>query len=213
MIYATMCVGKEWIEKYKTSINNFSKKNTLHILTDNTETFQNTTSYKYNRDVFSYYEKIKFILFLSKKYNERITYIDSDWLDDYNTSIVFDNTSLYTYLKINTLEKNERWFTDLEIQIRDTLLSNIGNLQPITEYIAEALISFPPQNNIDDLILDSETLQNLLEDTYNSETKTLKRLNRYKEGIGYAEGWGISALCVKYNIKIKEVNWRKKTTL
>ena len=35
-------------------------------------------------------EKIKFILDLSKKYEERITYIDSDWISQYNTNLKYD---------------------------------------------------------------------------------------------------------------------------
>ena len=57
-----MCVGEHWIEKFKNNINNFSKKNNLHILTDDTSKFQNCSCYQYTRNVFSYYEKIKFIL-------------------------------------------------------------------------------------------------------------------------------------------------------
>ena len=58
MIYATMCVGNKWTNKYKTSINNFSKENTLHIFTDDMISFENCVCHEYTRDVFSYYEKI-----------------------------------------------------------------------------------------------------------------------------------------------------------
>ena len=70
MIYATMCIGKEWIEKYKETINNFSNKNKLHILTDEPIHFKNCITDEYTRDVFSYYEKINFIFKLSKKYKQ-----------------------------------------------------------------------------------------------------------------------------------------------
>ena len=97
MIYATMCIGKEWIEKYKETINNFSNKNKLHILTDEPIHFKNCITDEYTRDVFSYYEKINFIFKLSKKYKERIYYIDADWLGSYDTNIKVDDDSLYTY--------------------------------------------------------------------------------------------------------------------
>ena len=59
-------------------IDKFIKTNQLHILTDTPNSFNYGTTHLYDRDVFSYYEKINFILSLSKQYNERITYIDTD---------------------------------------------------------------------------------------------------------------------------------------
>ena len=226
MIYATMCVGSEWIDRFKKSINEFSKSNELHLLTDDKSDFNdNITLYRYTRDVFSYYEKIKFILDLSKKYEERITYIDSDWISQYNTNLKYDTLSLYTYLSvdISSNKDNElRWVGPFEKKLKNGLLLNqimdyqivINKGGNIPYYIAEALISFPYQKNIDELINDSKILQTFLENHYTTVAKTRSRLNRYKNGIGYAEGWGISALCVKYNIDIKEVTeWRKKTLL
>ena len=55
------------------------------------------TCYEYKRNVFSYYEKINFVLELSKKYKERITFIDTDGLDDYNTDFIFDDRTFYTF--------------------------------------------------------------------------------------------------------------------
>lgn len=34
MIYATMCIGNKWLNKYRDTINVFSSKNHLEILTD-----------------------------------------------------------------------------------------------------------------------------------------------------------------------------------
>ena len=70
-----MCIGKEWVDKHKNIINNFSKYNKLHILTDSENEFKDCVKEKYTRDVFSYYEKINFIFKLSKKYKERIYYL------------------------------------------------------------------------------------------------------------------------------------------
>ena len=215
MIYATMCVGSDWINRFKEDINKFSTTNSLHILTDDSTQFNNTAScYEYTRDVFSYYEKIKFILDLSKTYEERITYIDSDWISQYNTNLKYDNSSLYTYMIFDLSSETDRpmWFSDFEIEMRNgKLLNEINETGIISQYIPEALISFPYQENIDELIDDSKKLQTFLESTYKTDTKTNKRLNRYKKGIGYAEGWGMSALCVKYNIDIKDIDWRKKS--
>ena len=215
MIYATMCVGKEWVKKHKTIINNFSEKNILHILTDEIDEFINAKVYEYSRDVFSYYEKINFILSLSKKYNERVTYIDCDWLEKYNTSFNYDDDSLYSYRIFNLDEFNNVtvFFTDIEKQLRESLLNNISSGGYIKKYVPEALISFPNLKNIDDIISDVKILQPIIENIYNKESITNPRLDRYKHGIGYVEGWAISAISIKYNIQLKVCDWRKKTSL
>ena len=215
MIYATMCIGKEWIEKYKEAINHFSKNHTLHILTDDTSLFSNSICYEYTRNIFSYYEKINFILKLSKKYKERIYYIDVDWLSSYNTDIKLTDNAIYTYRNFILNEKNAvtAFFTETELLIRKTILSKIGINKTLKDYIGEALIIFPYNENIDNIISDSKILQKYLENLYHKESITKKRLNRYKKGIGYAEGWGLTALVTKYNIPIKQIDWRKKTIL
>ncbi len=216
MIYATMCVGNKWTNKYKTSINNFSKENTLHIFTDDMKSFENCVCHEYTRDVFSYYEKINFVLKLSKEYKERICYIDTDWLQGYDTNIIVDNHSVYTYTNFNLSDDNvvTNFFTDIEIELQKTILRKIGIDKELEYYMGEAILFFPYNENIDDIISDSKTLQEYLENTYHQTTITKKRLDRYKKGIGYAEGWGITALMVKYNIPIKQItNWRKKKLL
>jgi hypothetical protein len=89
-------------------------------------------------------------------------------------------------------------------------MKKIGIDTTVNCYMGEAILLVPYNENIDDIISDSKILQKYLEETYNQNSKTHKRLDRYKDGIGYAEGWGITALAIKYNIPIKESRWRKK---
>lgn len=215
MIYATMCIGSKWTTKYKDVVNTFGENNILHVLTDLPSISENVITHLYKRKVFSYYEKINFILNLSKQLKERICYIDVDWLTPYNTDLTFDNKSLYTYRNFKLHEYNNltMYFTDNEIKVKENILSQIGINQDLNDYIGEALIVFPYLENIDDLISDSKILQQYIEKEYNRESITNKRLDRYKGGIGYAEGWGISALCVKYNIPIVKTNWRKESLI
>ena len=49
MIYATMCIGSEWVGKFKHSINTFGKSNTLYILTDSPDEFPNCETILYYR--------------------------------------------------------------------------------------------------------------------------------------------------------------------
>ena len=152
------------------------------------------------------------------KATERITYIDVDMIGKTDLNIVntFDEISLYTQVIYQLDEDNNvtHFFTDLERKTQETLLSKIGHDGILTFYIPEALISFPKMDLIDDIINDSKILQNIIENTYHSKTKTRKRLNEYKEfGIGYTEGWGLTSICVKYDIPVKDCNWRKRILL
>ena len=212
MIYATMCVGKKWIDTWKLAIDNFSKDHNLHILTDDIDKFKNATCYEYKRDVFSYYEKINFVLELSKKYKERITFIDTDGLDDYNTDFIFDNKTFYTaHIWKLTGEVNNAsiFFSEHDWILKDTLLSEVSSEGSLEFYILEKIMSFPKMDNIDEIIKDNKVLQSIIEKTYNQNTVTRDKLKRYKSGIGYCEGWGMSTLCTKYNIPVKPYNWRK----
>lgn len=212
MIYATMCIGSDWADKYKKSISNFSKKNKLHILTDNLDIFSESVCYPYNRDVFSYYEKINFILQLSKQYNQRITYLDLDFLDIFDTNYHYDDYTLYTYrlYDLNSENPLTLWFGDIERDLQKNLLSNISCSETINYYIPEALISLPPLYNIDNIISDSKIIQNIIENIYNKNTiSKFNRLEKYKNGIGFVEGWGITALSVKYKIPVCDYEWRK----
>ncbi len=215
MIYATMCIGSKWTTKYKDVVNTFGENNTLHVLTDLPGISENVITHLYKRKVFSYYEKINFIFKLSKKYKERIYYIDVDWLGSYDTNIKVDDNSLYTYTNFLLNEKNvvTDFFTEKEWKIKETILSKIGVNGELKDYIAEALIFFPYNKNINEIISDSKILQEYLEKEYNEFSVTSKRLDRYKKGIGYGEGFGLTALVTKYKIPIKQIDWRKKTIL
>ena len=173
MIYATMCIGNKWLNKYRDTINVFSSKNHLEILTDTPSGLTGSHITLYERNIFSYYEKINFIFNLSKKYNQRITYIDSDWLVRYNTDIKYDDITLYTYEIFDLYIESEltKFFYETEYHLRDTLLSHISSNESIKYYIPEALISLPKVNEIDKMISDIKTIQPILENIYNSKNK------------------------------------------
>ena len=215
MIYATMCIGNRWLNKYQDTINVFSSKNHLEILTDNPIGLTGSHITLYERNIFSYYEKINFIFNLSKKYNQRITYIDSDWLVRYNTDIKYDDMTLYSYHIFDLYKESEltKFFEENEYHLRDTLLSNISLNESIKYYIPEALISLPKVNEIDKMIYDIKTIQPILENIYNSKNRNPRYYRYVKAGIGYGEGWGPSAICQKYNIPIDKVDWKRKMLL
>ena len=215
MIYATMCIGSDWVSKYKDSINKFAKENRLFVLTDNISAFKNCNVVKYNRDVFSYYEKINLITNLLSKYKKRITYIDSDWLQYYNTKIKFTDNSLYTY-QIFNLKKSpiNEYFKETELSIISKILSKV-DVKIDEWYIPEAIISFPYHSELENIKKDFSILQKPLEEMYTT-IPTRDVVKRYSDvGIGYGEGCAITAISLKYNIKVKDFKefpnktWRK----
>lgn len=217
MVYATMCIGEKWVDRHQRCINEFGKVNKIFVLTDIPTKFPNCETILYTRKIFSYYEKINLILQLSKEYKERIYYIDADWVAQYDTNLKVDSESIYSYINFDLRDDPPNpltvYFTETEKQVQKSILKKIGVDKLLVDYLGEAILLFPYKENIDEIIADSKILQTYLEDIYNNTSITNLRLNRYKKGVGYAEGWGITALAVKYNIPIKEVKWRKKILL
>lgn len=78
MIYCTMSIGKYHSEKYSNDINRLATKYKVEVLTDCPEYFKNCTIHEYSRDVFSYYEKLPFMLSVILNNKDRVLYFDSD---------------------------------------------------------------------------------------------------------------------------------------
>ena len=71
-------------------------------------------------------------------------------------------------------------------------------------YIPEAIISFPYLTNLNEIINDFKKLQPVFERVQNVKPK-IESLYRYSNnGIGYGEGWAITAICIKYDIFVKD---------
>jgi len=221
MIYATMCIGSSWVTKFKKSINEFGKNNTLYILTDSPDEFSNCETIIYERDEFSYYEKINLILNLLETHKQRITYIDADWLRHYNTNIEFSDNSLYTYQIFYLNQKPLMFFfPELELKKINEVIKLIGMTEFGDRYIPEAVLSFPYFENFFEIKDDFITMQTPIEDIYNKTVPIRTALRKYsKHGIGYGEGLAITAVANKYNIDVKDFGefpnhtWRKKVLI
>ena len=221
MIYSTMCIGKKWVDKFKNSINNFGRKNTLYVLTDLPNEFPDCKTFLYTIEEFSYYEKINLMLDLLEKYKERVTYIDSDWLKHYNTNIKFLDESLYTYqIFLVDTKPIASFFPNSELKKINNIINKIGLTEFGSRYIPEAVLSFPYFNNFNEIKKDFNVMQNPIENIYNKEVPVRTALRKYsKHGIGYGEGFAITAVANKYNIDVKDFEefehhtWRKKVLI
>ena len=99
-----MSIGEYHSKKYSNDINEFAKHNEVHVLTNYPEHFKNCILENYDRTIFSYYQKLPFLLSLVLKTKKRVTYFDSDSIDLVkNKDFKFDNKSVYSY---KILEKN-----------------------------------------------------------------------------------------------------------
>lgn len=210
-IFATMCVGDEFISNYQNTANEISEQIPLHILTDKTESFPSAITHEYNK-TFSYYDKLYFIFMLAEKFNERVIFVDVDWLENLNLNLKLDDTSVYTYKLFDLNSENilTKHFGDDEKMLQKKLPKLIESNNILDTYIAEAFISIPKLKNIEDYIWDLKLLESSIKDIYTTLNRN-PRFSRYiKYGDGYGEGWALTTIVNKYNLSIKEIDWRKE---
>lgn len=207
--FATMCIGKDWVFDWKDEITEFHNKHNLHLLTDCSEWFD-FESYKYNKE-FSYYDKLIFLLDIMTLKKKRITYLDVDKLQQYN-SIDYDEKSCYVYNTTTTPIKLSNEFASTREEIHKHL--NIKNTSEI--YVQEALISLPYTHDFENIKKDILELQPIVERNFGNRKWNNSKLNRYsKYGIGYGEGSALTAVLLKYNIDIVNVysTFRKESLI
>jgi len=206
MIYCTMCIGEEWVDIYSPVINKFSRDREVFVLTDQPDKFECNTIL-YERDIFSYYEKILLVLNLIKSHKSRVTYIDVNSLRTFNPNIKTDDVTLFC-AQLLSWEHMEKYFlTKSTKEDVSTILDKIKVKELKDFYIREHIFSFPFSNDIDDIINDATLMQPFFEEYFNVVPYT-PHMERYsREGVGYAEGFAIQALAIRYNIDIKKMKW------
>lgn len=213
MIYCTVCVGKQWVNKESEYIEEFAKNNELFVLTNCPEKFTNSRTKLYSRKEFSYFEKVNFILDLIKEYKTRITYIDANKISQYRVENKFKEGILYTK-SILPWEHLDKYFIAPDTLSYISMVMEMISVKSISfKYPQENILSIPYFDRIDEAILDVKTIQPYLERYYNNVPKT-KYLERYsKTGVGYAEGWSIGALAYKYKLPLEEINSKIYTVI
>lgn len=216
MIYATMCIGEKWCNKFSKSINDFSENFDIRVLTDNIDLFPKCKTYYYERNVFSYYEKLNHIFNLIEETEERITYIDADFISSFNTNIQFDLTTLYCGNILNIKELPlKKYITNNTVEDIKNIFKSIDVNEVYDYYIHEAIISFPYTKYNHEIKKDIEKLQSPIESLYNKNSATTTHKRYSGNGVGYGEGWALQAILTKYKIDKNSLNefpnktWRK----
>lgn len=219
MIYCTMSIGKYHSEKYSNDINRLATKYKVEVLTDCPEYFKNCTIHEYSRDVFSYYEKLPFMLSVILNNKDRVLYFDSDTINEIeNSQYNFDEKSVYTYKLYPTSTYFIKYGREkaLEILTKDSgiivlldILDELG--YDMCDYLHERILSIPYSNKIKKVKEEILELQNIFEEKHpkNKDWSEASRkdLQRYsKAGCGYGEGGALSIVLTNHKFKFKELN-------
>jgi len=208
MIYATFITGKEYRDKYISQVQKEIVGKDIHILTDTPELFPNSKTELYTRDVFSYYEKLLFLVRKVLERKERVTFIDCDWLKGLHLNFKLEKDTFYTYALFKFEEFQNRPFSMEGINmVIDVLEKNNFTLKKDV-YIGEAIMSLPYSNKTESILQDLIYLQADWENKFNqnivTENRKLKRYASY--GVGYGEGGALTAVLQKYNVKLQDVS-------
>jgi len=112
MIYSTLCVGKNWVNKHKDSVEKISKNNKIFVTTDDPGSFINANTIEYTREEFSYYEKIINLLKLCVEHKQRVTHFDVDLINTPKFDMVLENRCTFSD---NTIYSNRIFFLKMKI--------------------------------------------------------------------------------------------------
>ena len=205
-----MCIGEKWVDIHSPAINKFSRDKEVFVLTDQPDKFECNTIL-YEREVFSYYEKISLVLNLIKTHQSRVTYVDANNIRNFNPNILVDDTSLYAGQLLDWKDMDMFKTDTTEVDVLK-ILSTIGIEKLYDKYIREHIISIPSSIFIDYILEDIKELQPLFEDYFGSVPKT-PAVERYtKSGVGYGEGFALQAIAMKYSMEIKQMKYRAKSS-
>lgn len=208
MIYATLITGKEYGEKFTHQVQRESVGRDVHILTDRPELFPNCKTERYEKKVFSYYDKLTFLVKTVLERKQRVTYIDCDWFTGLHLGLDLQEDTFYTYALWKFEDFADKPFSMEGIGMVIDALNRSNYKLDKDLYIGEAIMSLPylpcTQGILDDLL----SLQHEWESTFSQNLKTkngkLKRYSSY--GVGYGEGGALTAVLQKHNVNLKAVS-------
>lgn len=211
MVYCTFIYGKELHDLYSTKLDEFSTKYNLQVLTDKPDYFLNANTTLYERNEFSYYEKLPFLLSLVKKYKERVLFFDADSIDLIDgKEFGFDNRSAYSYqIFKNTNYTESELRTNYGLGVLCDIYSELG--YEMCDYLHERIISIPNTKKIDKIYTEILNLQSLFEKKYPKGIKWVNHdFKKYsKVGCGYGEGGALSVVLKNNNINVKSLVEKK----
>jgi hypothetical protein len=222
MLYATVCHGAEFIEKYSLSINEVGKVDDVFVLTDQPKNFPNCNILEYEEFMgskkFMYTCKLDLIFHLLKQLKQRVNYVDADFLNlSFDKSLVKDDNTLFTSIVVphNNTALTKTHFDNKTYEDFVTFMKK-NNLDVYDEnyaYITEAFLSFPYLDNTLEIASRSKELQAQVLEVFNQDTDKWSNtaLKRYaKVGSGFGEGSVVTILAKEFNINVEGVSSNRK---
>lgn len=211
MIYCTFCIGEDWCKKYSKSVNLLAKNHNVHILTDNPKYFENCKVIKYERDVFSYYEKLPFSIRLSIENKKRVVFFDVDSISNfYFQSILkkeyeLDDISVYSLDIYNPKELNLE--NESYMELMDIYRSYSYYLFP--NYLHERIFSLPYiKGQTEEILKQVLDMQSVFEEKYHKDriwTKGHRNQKWSDVGCGYGEGGALSIIVHNMKLPLKKL--------
>jgi hypothetical protein len=208
MIYATTVVGKEFLKGYSEQVNKEGSSVKLFVQTDEPNLFPSCTTTTYHKPIFSYYDKITFLLETVLKVKERVTFVDADWCSNLNPNSELSDDILYTW---NLYE-----FKDIELlQVYKAgkLMSNRvlkENNLPANEnaFLGERLLSFPyiGTDKIKTMLSQLYDLQPKWEEAFSQSIRLDLKLKKYASvGVGYCEGGALLGIVENNSVNYAQI--------
>lgn len=209
MIICVVAVGDKYIDLSKDVINKFINLGlSVKILTDKPELFLYGDTLKYNKKIFSFFDKLLFSSEMSEKFKTDVLYIDADRLSDVSLkffkifkgdwNIIFFDYWQYQ-IKTDVWTKWEN-FIDFNMDYYKPFKKFcIKNNMDITKLKCfwEGVFYLPYLNNISNIIYDLENIKPVF------EYMSIIRDNLYYGKIGESEGLAFSYIIEKNHLPYK----------
>jgi hypothetical protein len=203
---ALVAVGEKYIEPVNKVVNGFFDRWDIHVLTDNVGHIPLKCHVKSHEDkIFSYFEKMLFVLRLVEKYKTGVLYVDVDRVDEFgeelmNKMIDDDNVTIINYW--HGTNKNFKGIYDSSNHFKPLIeYCEKNNIDYDVDTFSEEIFYVPYFDNISDIIYDVEKLRPVFE--YQSLISI--ETNMYYPNVGNAEGLALSISLKKNNRTIKKI--------
>lgn len=215
MILCTVAVGDKYIELSYNSIKKFINSDfDVKILTDKPESYLYGSTYKYDKKIFSFFDKLLFTGKIVEESKCGVLYIDADRLSEssvkfFKNMITKDEFIFFDYWQIQIEEnKWEKWenYTDYKLDyfkvFDDYCLKYDFDISKL-KCLWEGIFYFPYLDNIADILYDIELIKPVFE--YMSITGIIAN-NLYAGKLGISEGLAMSYVIEKNNLKYSMLN-------
>jgi hypothetical protein len=193
IILAIVAVGEDYIEPANEVIDKLSDKWDIHVLTDNPKKINWSDCFVELQDnkIFSYFDKMLFVLRLVEEYKTGVLYIDVDRVFEHSERFLNDfiNTNQVTILNYWPEGKDFKpLYSAGKHFVPFVKYCNNNDLDYDIDTFSEELFYIPYMSDISKIIYDVEKVKPLFE----YQSLISRETNMYYPNIGNAEGLALS---------------------